>query len=239
MVSKPLSRAMTSILGQPPRSLSILGQSPRAVKGFTLLEILIGTTLLGVMMLLLFSSIRMGARVWDVGESRASEVDQVLIIQGFIRGQLTRSRPVFDDFSGDETEFSFSGTKDSLKFVSMLPNSAGRGGMHFYKLKVAEENGVKHLMLELKPFYPALEGEESKIEDVRLFSGIEEIELSYFGVDPDFGAEGDEDIGQWYDEWEDKDVMPKLVKLVVIMQDETRWPPLVVSPRIASTDSLN
>lgn len=213
--------------------------TPRAVKGFTLLEILIGTTLLGVMMLLLFSSIRMGIRVWDAGESRASEVDQLLTIHNFIRDQLTRSRPVLDDFSGDETEFSFSGTKDSLGFVSMLPNSAGRGGMHFYKLKVDEKDGVKHLMLELKPFYPVLEGEESKIEDVRLISGIEEIELSYFGVDTDFGGEDDEDEGQWYDEWVDKEAMPQLVKLIVVMQDENRWPPLVVRPRIVSADIVN
>jgi general secretion pathway protein J len=207
--------------------------------GFTLLEILIGTTLLGVMMLLLFSSIRMGARVWDAGESRASEVDQVLIIQSFLRDQLTRSRPVFDDFTEDETEFSFSGTEDSLEFVSMLPSSAGRGGMHFYKLKVDKKNGVKHLMLELKPFYPVLEGEESKIEDVRLLSDVEAIELSYFGVDPDFGDEDDEDEWQWYDEWKDRDAMPQLVKLVVVMQDEKRWPPLVVRPRIVSADIVN
>ena len=232
MDSKPLSLATTSILGQPPR----------AVKGFTLLEILIGTTLLGVMMLLLFSSIRMGARAWDVGERRASEVNQVLIIHSFIRDQLIRARPVFDDFSGDETEFAFSGTQDSLGFVSMLPSSAGRGGMHFYKLKVDKENGVKHLMLELKPFYPVLEGEESKIEDVRLLSGVEEIELSYFGIDSDFGGVGvdeDEDEGQWFDEWKDKDAMPKLVKLVIVMQDENRWPPLVVRPRIASAELVN
>ena len=182
----------------------------------------------------------MGARVWDLGEEHAAEIDQTLIIHNFLRNQLTRSRPVFDDFSGDEIEFAFSGTKDTLRFVSMLPSSAGRGGMHLYKLKVDRENGTKYLMLEIRRFYPVLEGEEGKIEDVRLLGNVERIQLSYFGIDPDFGdPDNEDDEGQWHDEWEDKEVMPQLVKLVVVMQDGSHWPPLVVRPRIAVADIVN
>ena len=207
--------------------------------GFTLLEILIGTSLLGVMMVLLFSSIRMGARVWDAGETRASEVDQILIVQNFLRDQLVRARPVFDDYSDEENEFAFSGTRSSLRFVSMLPNSAGRGGMHLYELLVDEKKGEKTLILKLKPFYPVLDGEEARIEDVRLLNHVQGIELSYFGVDPEFASGEDEDGGEWHDEWVEQDKMPRLIKLVVVSKDGIRWPPLVVEPRVESAETVN
>jgi len=192
-----------------------------------------------VMMVLLFSSVRMGARVWDAGETRVSELDQILIVQNFLRDQLVRARPVFDDFSDGENEFAFSGTNSSLRFVSMLPNSAGRGGMHLYELLVDEKKGEKTLILKLKPFYPVLDGEEAKIEDVRLLNHVQAIELSYFGVDPEFASGEDEDGGEWHDEWEDQDQLPRLVKLVIVNEDGNRWPPLVVGPRVEAAEIVN
>ncbi len=209
----------------------------RRQQGFTLLEILIGISLLGVMMVMLFSSIRMGARVWDAGETRVSEFDQILIIQNFLRDQLVRARPVFDDFSDEENEFAFNGTANSLRFVSMLPASAGRGGLHLYELLIEENNGEKNLILKLKPFYPIFDEEESKIEDIRLLNRVDTIELSYFGVDPEFSTNDDE--GEWHDEWKEQDQMPQLVKLIIVAEGGKRWPPLVVGPRIELAEIVN
>lgn len=207
-------------------------------QGFTLVELLIGFTLLGVMMVLLFSSIRAGARMWDAGEARVSEFDQIMIIQNFLRDQLVRARPVFNDFGDEENEFAFNGTANSLRFVSMLPTSAGRGGLHRYELLVEEKNREKNLILRLKPFYPLFDEDEGKIEDIRLLNHVETLELSYFGVNPEF-ATTDDDEGEWLDEWTDQDQMPRLVKLVIVAENGKRWPPLVVGPRIELAEIVN
>ncbi|MCI0653896.1 MAG: prepilin-type cleavage/methylation domain-containing protein, partial [Methylococcaceae bacterium] len=103
-----------------------------------MIEIMIGLVLLSMMMTLLFGSIRIGAQAWDSGEKRAAEIDTMLVVQNFLRQHLSAARPVFDDFSnvGDKPVFSFSGTEDSIQFVSNLPNSARLGGLHQFNLEL-------------------------------------------------------------------------------------------------------
>ncbi len=43
--------------------------------GFTLLEVLIAMSLLSIMVVLLFSSLKVGAESWDKGESKIAEVN--------------------------------------------------------------------------------------------------------------------------------------------------------------------
>jgi general secretion pathway protein J len=198
-----------------------------------LLEILIGLVLLSIMMTLLFSSIRMGARIWDTGENRAAELDRMLIIQNFLRQQLATVRPVIDDFSSDEVIYTFSGTENSIQFVSDLPSSARRKGLHLFKLELAEEDDSGVLYAKLQAFYPTLDDVDAAIEDVRLLSGVERIVFSYFGAD-DFRAQAPE--GRWMDDWKDKEYMPFLIKIAIQMKDGKIWPPMIVSPKLSSAD---
>ena len=195
---------------------------PNAGRGFTLLEILIGLVLLSVMMTLLFGSIRMGARIWDAGETRAAELDRMLIVQNFLRYHLSTLRPVIDDLSGDgDVKFSFSGTEHSIQFVSDLPSSARRKGLHQFNLEVVEgEDRSGVLVAKLKAFYPALDGVDAAIEDVRLLSGVESMVLSYFGADR-FNIKAP--AGQWMDQWEDKEFMPFLIKIDIRMRSGHRF----------------
>lgn len=202
--------------------------------GFTLLEILIGLSLLAVMMTLLFGTVRMGARVWDKGEARAADIDRTLIIQNFLRQHLTRARPVHDDFSEpDEPVFAFSGTEETLRFVSLLPDSAGRGGMHQFELAVEELDDDSVMVLKLTPFYPPLEGAEVPIEDVRLLRGVDRIEIAYFGIDEESDEAEDAD---WQDSWEEKEFMPELVRVVIYLKNGKQWPPLIVRPVITEVE---
>lgn len=212
----------------------VLGRAYRKTQsGFTLLEILIGMVLMSIMMTLLFGSIRMGARVWDTGEKRAASVDRMLIIQNFLRQHLATARPVFDDFSSEDSVFSFSGTESSLQFVSDLPSSARRGGIHQFNLEVVKEEDSNVLYAKLKIFYPPLDGVDAAIEDVRLISEIDSMVVAYYGLD-DFDVEASD--ARWMDEWQDRDYMPILIKIVIQMSDGTYWPPIIVSPKLVSID---
>ncbi len=218
------------------RSMSVVEpmEAQKPERGFTLLEVLIGLVLLSIMMTLLFGSIRMGARIWDAGENRAADLDRMLIVQNFLRYHLNTVRPVIDDLSGDDNvKFSFTGTEKSIQFVSDLPSSARRKGLHQINLEVVKENDSGVLIANLKPFYPALDGADAAIEDVRLLSGIESMEVSYFGADR-FEIKAPE--GQWLEQWEDREFMPFLIKIELRMQSGRVWPPMMVSPQLSAPE---
>lgn len=201
----------------------------RSEAGFTLLEILIGMALLSIMMTLLFGTIRMGVRIWDSGEKRGAEVDQMLTIHNFLRHHISAARPVFDNFSSKDKVFSFSGTGHSIEFVSELPFSSLQGGIHHFRLEVVEAEKSSELIARIRRFYPSLNNNENAIEDVRLLPGIDSFKLSYYGTDE---AKSETSNASWKEEWQNKDFMPLLVRIVIQMQDGRYWPPIVVSPRL-------
>ena len=56
--------------------------------GFTLIEVLIAMSLLSIMMLLLFSSMRVSVRNWDAGEKRINKVSDAATAHNFFRRHL-------------------------------------------------------------------------------------------------------------------------------------------------------
>ena len=197
--------------------------------GFTLVEVLIGMTLLSVMMALLFGAFRIGVTSWDAGEKRVIETNNLLIVQSFLRSRLMSAQPVFDDFGDDEKEFSFIGTENSLQFVSSLP---ARGGLQKFTLFFDDKNEGM-LKISVAPFFPTFDGSDPVKNEVILFEDIKRMELSYFGSDS-FG-----EAAEWQDQWEDKEKLPDLIKLDLQFRDKSNqsWPSFLVRLRIASNQS--
>ena len=66
----------------------------KAAKGFTLIEVLIAMTLLGVMVVLLFSSLRIAAESWEAGETKTAQVNQKAVVYQFFKRHLSSIRPL-------------------------------------------------------------------------------------------------------------------------------------------------
>lgn len=202
-----------------------------SASGFTLLEVLIAMTLLGVMMVLIFGTLRVSVRSWESGEKQAAQVSQLLVLHNFLRSHLTRMKPWEDDFSGEETVFSFQGTEQTIQFVSTLPlHNRGAGGWHKFSLQLTKNRDKLDLIVKLEPFFPSLDQERQAIDDVVLIENIEAIRFSYFGSD-----ESDKE-DQWLDQWLEKSYFPKMIQVDIRVRGEKNWPPLVVAPKIARTD---
>ena len=109
-------------------------------RGFTLLETLVGLTLLGVMLILIYSALNVGLRAWDSGEKRVSEASRQRVVQSFLRRDLGQIFPV--RWRGiPESRIAFEGAKDDLKFVTMLTLGAAarEGGFQWGHLYVADD----------------------------------------------------------------------------------------------------
>ncbi len=65
----------------------------KAQAGFTLLELLISMTLLGLVFVLLFGGLRFGMRAWEHGTTTTDAVDSTRLVQDLLRSEIERTCP--------------------------------------------------------------------------------------------------------------------------------------------------
>ena len=62
----------------------------RRQKGLTLIELMVVLLLLSLITLGLFGGLRLGARAWEAGQEVSEALDDVVLVQGFLRRQLAQ-----------------------------------------------------------------------------------------------------------------------------------------------------
>ena len=119
--------------------------------GFTLVELLVALTLVGLISLVLFGGLRFGTRAWEAGTSRGEESRRVAIVQSLLRRQLSqavlparRSREV-------DAPQAFDGAAESIQFVAPLSAHVGFGGLYRFELAVERAAARRRLVLRWQP----------------------------------------------------------------------------------------
>ncbi len=205
----------------------------RGERGFTLLEMLIAMTLLGLLMLGLFGGLRLGARVWEASDARSADRARIEAVQRFIRTYLGQARPLAAaDRTGDDL-VAFIGRPGGLDFTATLPTHLSAGGFEHVALSLAERDRDQGLVLEHGPLRRREDGRAELIqleepETAVLLDNVAAVEFSYYGA-----HDRDED-GEWSDRWDDEDRLPLLVRIRVAFPESDRrtWPELTVALRI-------
>lgn len=177
-------------------------------KAFTLIEVLIGLTLLSIMVTLLFSVLQVSARNWEAGERKLVEVNRIEAVNHFFRQYLTTARPVMDEFSDDKDKLAFEGKEKQLQFVSAFQPRAGRLGLQLLKVQMVSQDDDFILQVSTKPFFKGFADAEWR--DVVLLDHVAEFKLSYL----------DDTSNEWSSEWLDKEDMPGLVKIKIKQVDQ-------------------
>lgn len=198
--------------------------------GFTLLEVLLGMSLMSVMMLLLFVSLRLCVQNWNAGEKKIAQVNQAAIIQGFLQSKLHAAIPLDGDFL-EEPEFSFQGSKDEIQFVAAMPASAARLGLQLFKMSTKPANGGRqgeNLLVEMRPFFPLAVSEEWDAEPVVILRNIRSLKFAYFGSD----GEDTEDDMSWQNEWLERSSLPALISIEIELFNGEIWPQLLVALKV-------
>ena len=202
----------------------------QASKGFTLIEVLIAMTLLSIMMVLLFTSLKICADSWEKGESKITDVNEIAVVYNFFQRDLSVAKPLWNDFPAEEEKtFSFQGGTQSLQFVSAFPASAGRSGLQLFSLNLLEEDNERIINVTIVPFVPMTEGAKWHKEEVTLIKHVSDFTLAYFG-----SADGVSE-GTWTEEWLNKEVLPRLVKINIKLENGSYWPEMIIDLKVTGT----
>ncbi len=204
-------------------------------KGFTLIEVLIAMTLLGVMVVLLFSSLRIAAESWEAGETKTAQVNQKAVVYQFFKRHLSAIRPLpmLENEAVDlenESLQAFAGYPQSLRFAGALPASSARKGVQIFRI-FPDPNKTSTLLVSLMP-YRQTEGQPVEEPPVVLLEGMAELKFAYFGKT----EEAAEDL--WLDEWIQADRLPRLIKISIRLDDNSVWPDMVFAPKITQAASV-
>ncbi|MGH6943464.1 MAG: prepilin-type N-terminal cleavage/methylation domain-containing protein [Geminicoccaceae bacterium] len=212
--------------------ISAIPDSRAAQRGFTLLELLVAITLLGLLMAALFGGLRLGARIWETSVTRLDASSRVQIVQGFLRQRLAEMLPVsvVVEESGREAPW-LRGAPDSLRFASLLPEHLG-SGVYLMELALDDAGDVektRNLVLRWRPFEPRAQTGAPAHERV-LLERVSAIELAYFGaLDP-------RAMPVWSRDWQGQSA-PRLIRLQVRVPagDIRSWPELIVRRMVDSS----
>lgn len=207
---------------------------PPGCAGFTLLEVLIATTLLAIMMLLLTSSLRIGAESWDAGEERMAQASRLFIVANFLRAHIASLLPVGGTVKNGQLEPAFRGGLDDLTYVAPLPEQVEAGGLYRFRLYLAEEGERRDLRMNITPYTTGPQQDETPepLDDVPLLENVKAFRLSYLGPagpGQSFNPAQAQPL-QWTGEWRNNQ-LPTLIRIDIEPEGEAPWPSLFIPIR--------
>ena len=197
--------------------------------GFTLLELLISMTLVGLLMAVVFGSLRFGAHAWERSEAQNSGTDEIRLLQTKLRHELERAYPFFVVTDPTRASIDFNGTTEELIFLAPMANALGPAARARIKVaRTPEGDGMRFVLTERPELSLPDESEGSQTE-VLLF-GLTGLEFAYFG------KEMLDESPRWHESWQGQTRLPQLIRMRAEFPrgDRRVWPELVIAPRISA-----
>jgi general secretion pathway protein J len=221
-----------------------------AERGFTLIEILVAVTLLGLLMAALLGGVRLGVRAWEASGTRLDDSARLAAVQDFLRDRLTAAYELEGQSGGAQTQPAFVGEPDRLSFVTLMPEHLGAGFDHMVLAltdgpdlavtwwpsqpgeDTATQNAATQNTATPNAAIPnAAAGDTAAARDAVhsrvLLAHVAELQFAYFGeVQP-------KQPPVWSDVW-NQPLLPLLVRVRLRFpdRDARSWPDLIVRPMI-------
>lgn len=201
----------------------------RSQSGFTLLELLIAITLLGLLTTMLLSGLWLGTRHVARHTARIERSAQVPAVQGFLRTQLADAQPLLDPTS-DGRSIAFDGRPDGLDFVGVAPESLAIGGLQLFSIE-RDPRAASRLRVHWQLFGVPEVGQGRGIREAVLLDRVARLAFHYYGaIQPDKPP-------AWHQAWQDMEYLPSLIRLELVFQDGERMPDLTVAIRLSAGPS--
>jgi general secretion pathway protein J len=213
--------------------------------GFTLLELLVAMTVLGVLTGLLATGLSFGARIWEREQKQLEQWAELQTVQDVIRRTLGQAWPLTVRTASGTPGAGFVGKSTSIEFFGPPPAQSLAGGVYRYGLLSRNGPGGVSLVLTWRLRSPdgtqrkakrgrstLMRREESgEDKEIILVDRLVNAEFSYLG------AEEDGPKPRWRDRWLEAEKLPLLVRMHVEFPpgDRRKWPDLVIAPAITGS----
>lgn len=170
-------------------------------KGFTLIELLISFMLIGIVVVIITSALRLGAHAVDSGDKKIDSLERIRTSLNIINSQIQSQIPLTFEENG-ENKYYFNGENKSMQFSSNYSIWGGQKGYVVVRYKVETDNNGRENLIVSENIIGI-----SNIKETCLFNGIDSIYFEYFSKDPA------EEYGNWVEKWTDNLMIPEKIKL--------------------------
>lgn len=196
-------------------------------RGFTLLEVLLTLSFLGVLMLLIGSVLTSSNRMQALSERQTERLTQVRSAQNFIRNALQQTHAQNFGHNFDSDERVFEGERQRMRFMAPLPGQLA-GGVQVHTLeRVARTTGTSTLQVSFS---------QNQAQGLlqpwgspqTLMQRVNNLRFSYRGLDSSQKPTG------WLERWPWSNRLPQAVRIEVDSDVGHLWPTQVVTLRLDS-----
>lgn len=201
-------------------------------QGFTLIEVIVVFTLLAMIMAMIFSGLDSGRRTAEKGEKRISAINEMRVVQGIIRRQISRAMAIGIEEDDEGQMALFFGDEDSVTFISQMPGYLGNSGPHIQKIELAVDGDGMFLQYR--------HGMVSNYDDENEQSGFDESEPIVLMENIKSGQFAFIEVGEdgfptdWVTQIENTATMPLMVQLDLEMNQNAKeqWPLMQVAIQV-------
>lgn len=194
-------------------------------RGFTLLEVLIALSFLGLLMVLIGSSLATGNRLLLLSEKQADRLTQVRTAQDFLRNALQQALAQDFGHAPDQDQV-FEGEPQRMRFVAPMPAQLA-GGVQVHTLETVEGTAASR-RLQISFSQDRAGGLHPWGNPQVLMQKVRGLRLSYRGLDPNRQPTG------WLEQWPWPNRLPQAVRIDVDTNGGDLWPTQVVALRLNS-----
>lgn len=184
--------------------------------GFSLLEMLVAMTLLGLVGVMVAGGVRFGTQVWARGDALSESAIESRVAGKALAALIADARPIRLRDGTRTAPVLFRGAPDAVEFAAAIPAALAPVAPRLVRLRHAPgaDGGPGALILDHRPLGRAGLRGDIEARPETLLTGVEGIRLRYYAAATASAP------AAWHATWSGREALPDLVELTVLRAGE-------------------